>query len=247
MKKGLWKASFSAVFIPEFPCPTCRNGILKKSKKEDLSSQRPRDPDFNDYEENPAAYPSRFSLFLRCNACAEVVLVIGSSIDVPEEDQDGNSEWFEYLEPEHMWPAPPILEIRGLPKPVQAQLKASFGFYWHDTGACASRIRTSMERLMDHFKIATTTLATHRDGTRYRKRLDLSARIDKFGSKAKRSEFKQILHALRKVGNVGTHGNRPITREAVLDAYKVYEFALDKLFEDKKESIGEIVKRLNKM
>ncbi|WP_028136395.1 DUF4145 domain-containing protein [Bradyrhizobium japonicum] len=171
----------------------------------------------------------------------------GWSVDVPEQMNDDSVEWFEYLEPENMWPAPPIISVEQLPKEVRAELQKSFGFYWNDAGACASRMRTSLERLMDHFKVRTITVATDKTGRKYRKRLDLSSRIDKFAAKIRSREYSDMLHALRVVGNVGTHGTKTVTKANLLDAYRLYEHALERLFEDKAESIKEIIKRLYKL
>jgi len=52
-----------------------------------------------------------------------------------------------------------------------------------------------------------------------------------------------MLHALRVVGNLGTHGEK-MTRAKMLDAYQLYEMALNQIFEDKKESMKAIIKRL---
>jgi len=49
------------------------------------------------------------------------------------------------------------------------------------------------------------------------------------------------------VGNIGTHGKKIVSRADMLDAYKAYEFALEKMFEEKKESIEAIVRRLKKL
>ncbi|MCK1616241.1 DUF4145 domain-containing protein [Bradyrhizobium sp. 159] len=169
----------------------------------------------------------------------------GTSTDVPEEMLDQSLEWFEYLQPESMLPPPPIISTERVPRPVRVELEKSFGLYWNDTGACASRMRTSLERLMDHFKIpTTTTTARDRSGKKYRKRLDLASRIDKFAAKVKWNQYSQMLHALRVVGNIGTHGNKAVTKTDMLDAYKLYEHALANMFEEKNESITEIIKRL---
>jgi hypothetical protein len=247
MKKNLWKTRFSTGFIPSYPCPSCHTGVLKQAKKEDLTSRRPHDPSFPEYEENPTSWPSRFSLFLHCATCREVVLVVGTATDVPEELNDGSLEWFEYLEPIWMWPPPPIILISRAPDAVRSELEKSFGFYWSDAGVCASRMRTSLERLMDHFRVPRSTLVTNKAGRKSRKPLDLSSRIDKFANKIGSTEYSELLHALRVVGNVGTHGKKSVSRTEMLDAYRLYEFALEKLFEDKKESIKAIIKRLKKL
>lgn len=146
-----------------------------------------------------------------------------------------------------MWPAPPIINVKLVPKELKSELEMSFAFYWCDRGASASRMRTSLERLMDHFKVPATTMVTDKSGKRHRKRLDLSSRIDKFAKKIGSTRYSDLLHALRVVGNVGTHGNKIVSRTDMLDAFKAYEYALEKLFEDKKESIEAIVTRLKKL
>lgn len=247
MKKPLWKASFESSSIPAYPCPSCRAGILKKQNKNDFVSKRPKDPSFEAYEESPTECPSRFALFLKCGSCAEIVVAIGLSIDLPQEMLDGSLEWFEHLQPEGMWPAPPIISTLNLPKSVKLELEKSFGFYWSDAGACASRMRTSLERLMDHFKVPGIMTVTDKVGKKHRKRLDLSARIDKFAKGIRSRQYSDMLHALRVVGNVGTHGKKPVTKANLLDAYRVYEHALESMFEDKNESIKETLKRLSKL
>jgi hypothetical protein len=96
---------------------------------------------------------------------------------------------------------------------------------------------------LDHFKVAKTSIHRKQGGHGKRRPLDLSARIDKLAKKIRSSEFSEILHALREVGNLGVHG-RVVTRAAMLDAYQLYETTLAKLFEDKNETVKAIMKRL---
>lgn len=97
---------------------------------------------------------------------------------------------------------------------------------------------------MDHCKVASTRIAKpnpHKPGKRVP--LDLSARIDKFAKKINTQKYSEMLHALRVVGNLGAHGAK-VTRSRMLDAYQLYEIALNEIFEDKSQSSKAIIKRL---
>jgi hypothetical protein len=61
--------------------------------------------------------------------------------------------------------------------------------------------------LMDHFKVAKTrVMKPNPNKPGKRMRLDLSVRIDKFAKKINTTKYSEMLHALRVVGNLGTHG-----------------------------------------
>lgn len=124
------------------------------------------------------------------------------------------------------------------------ELKLSFELYWGDYSVCASRLRTSLERMMDHFGVAKTRIQK-KDAAKDGKRrvLDLSARIDMFANKIGSKEHSETPHALRTIGNLGAHSSK-VSQAAVLDAYQLCEMALEDLFKDRGESTKAIIKRL---
>src|SRR5665213_287837 len=145
-----------------------------------------------------------------------------------------------------MRPAPPIIAIpKRLLTEVVKELRLSFELYWVDYSVCASRLRTSLERMMDHFSIAKTRIQKDKDVSKPGKRraLDLSARINMFAKKLGSTEHSDTLHALRTIGNLGTHSSK-VSQAAMLDAYQLYEMALSDLFKDRDEAAKEIIKRL---
>lgn len=187
-------------------------------------------------------------MFLQCPnpGCGEIVCVAGDVETVPEHYEEGNSELVEYFIPSSMNPALPIITIpMRVPDVVVKEIKLAFRLYWVDYRVCASRLRTSLERLMDHFGVAKTRI--HKEGIKpgKRKPLDLAIRIDKLPKKIGTRDFTEILHALRVIGNLGTHGAK-VTQAAMLDSFQLYEMALDKLFEDKNETAATIIKRLKR-
>jgi Domain of unknown function (DUF4145) len=188
---------------------------------------------------------------LRCSASksGEVVAVSGKVTVEPNYDDDGGWNYEGMLEPKRMYPPPPIISFpSNLPGPVTHELDLAFQFYWGDYGACATKIRTSVERLMDHFKVAKFRIAKNPKKPNAPGKLtplDLSSRIDKFIAATGTVIHKDHLHALRIVGNLGTHKN-VLGRTELLDAFEVYEHALEELVGKKSAQIAKLAKKLSK-
>lgn len=239
MRKRLWRGHFTKRFIPKYPCPRCHAGTLGLIK----GSLQQAAPTYATAE-IPDAVPERFVLLLQCSdqICGEIVSVAGNVQTVPEGNEDGGYEWFEYFEPSFMKPAPPIISIPFfVPDAVKREIELSFQLYWVDYRVCASRLRTSLERLMDHFGVPKTRLRKSDAPGKRGKRvpLDLSSRIDKLPKHG----FSKILHALRGIGNIGAHG-APVTQAVMLDTYQLYEIALTDLFRDESQTADAIIRRL---
>jgi Domain of unknown function (DUF4145) len=245
LEKRLWKHALNTSGWPFLPCPRCTGDlrILEGS----LKSRVPRYWHSDHFDPN---MPERFTMILQCvkSGCGEAVAVAGevwADQDVTEENE---LEWVKTYKPFYMRPAPPIIGVpKRTPREVVTELNLSFELYWTDYSVCASRIRTSLDRLMDHFGVAKTRIQANQNPAKPGKRrmLDLSARIDKFARKINSNEHSEMLHALRHIGNLGTHSSK-VSQPAVLDAYQLYEMALDGLFKDKGESAKDIIKRLKK-
>jgi hypothetical protein len=242
VKKSLWKGAINSVGWPFLPCPRC-NGNLRMMK-DSLKSKIPRYARKDHFDPNT---PDRFVMLLECanTACGEVVSVAGEVWPDQDVTPENELEWVPTYRPYYMRPAPPIIDIpKKTPAEVVKEVKLSFELYWTDYSVCASRLRTSLERIMDHFGVAKTRIQK-KDVTKPGKRrvLDLSARIDLFGKKVGTTEHSETLHALRTIGNLGTHSSK-VSQAAMLDAYQLYEMALADLFKDKGESAKDIIKRL---
>ncbi len=246
MDKAIWKAFISRDFIPRFRCPTCAEGRLLLNKNELLV----RTP-YYARRGDPADAEGRFVFFLKCDnrVCGEFVSACGITITVGEADQDGNFEYFEYLEPIMMSPAPHIIALPDkLPAAVEKEVILSFGLYWTDHRVCASRLRTSLERLMDHFGVARFRVAKNPKnpaGPGKRRPIELASRIEMLPRRIGSGQYSQTLHALRVVGNLGTHGTA-VKKETLLDAYELYEIALAQLFDERATTAKEIIKRLKR-
>lgn len=238
----LWTETFSQDDIPAFTCPSCNKGTLT------LHGKVVRDePGFSkaahshpDWEPDWAV--ERFSMVLRCSItkCGENVFAHGGTVIEQVRDEEHGWSLESLLRPTSMFPAPHIIRFpEGMPEPVKTELEIAFQIFWADAGACATKIRTSVERLMDYFGVAKF----QRIKGKKLRRLDLYTRIDRFIANTGAVVHQDHLHALRMVGNLGTHENK-LTRTNLLEAFEVYEHALDELIGKKSKQIAKLAKKL---
>ncbi|MEX6506035.1 DUF4145 domain-containing protein [Jiella sp. M17.18] len=188
----------------------------------------------------------RFIGFLVCDnlACGEVVSVSGIVETAITPDFDDNGLYFEspypVFSPKSMFPAPHIFEIRDtFPPLVREELKLAFQCFWVDLSISVSRLRTSIERLLDHQGVPRIGL----DKKKNHRRLDLYARIKLYEDTSGDKESSDTMNALRVVGNLGTHGKSVELNDYII-AVEIYEIALLEIFEKTSEKIKEMKQRL---
>lgn len=254
LDKSIWVRTFSSSDVPAYPCPSCQKTSLSLDEKTLLISETAKSKAAQKHEAwDPEWTEQRFICLLQCSSakCGEIVAVSGRiSVEPNYGDDDEMGEYYEgMLEPRSMYPAPHIITLpTNLPRAVTEELELAFQFYWGDYGACATKIRTSLERLMDHFKVAKVKIAKDPkklSSAGKMRPLDLSARIDRFISATGALVHKEHLHALRIIGNLGTHKNS-LTRTEMLEAFEIYEHALEELIGKKSSQIAKLAKRLSK-
>jgi Domain of unknown function (DUF4145) len=250
MEKKLWYVAFSRDDVPAFPCPRCKKPTLELDKdtltiKEPVYSKQGR----SHPEWEPDFVTETFIAMLRCRRaeCGEIVTLAGEISPEPGYDEDGDLSYEGMLKPRAIYPAPEMISLpRNIPRAVRAELHLAFQLYWADFGACATKLRTSVERLMDHFKVVKYQVVKDPRKPTKRGKLrpyDLSVRIDKFIAATGNVVHQDLLHALRVVGNVGTHRNE-LDRDEILDAFEVYEHVLSELLDKKSAQITKVARKL---
>ena len=247
--RTLWYAAFLRGELPHYPCPRCNKPSLRLDaetlhvEETRTSKQNRKHPEWD-----PEWSDEKFVVLLKCTRCGEVVAVSVVIAVEPNYDEDGDWQYEGFLAPKSMYPAPHIMTLpTELPPEVRHELELAFQYYWSDFGACAMKVRTSVERLLDHFKVARFRRAKDpkKPSSPMKLRpLDLSARIDKFISATGAVVHKDHLHALRVVGNLGTHTNT-LTRMEMLDAFEIYEHALSELIDKKSAQITKLARQMS--
>jgi hypothetical protein len=209
-----------------------KNGLTSLEPKY-ISIWRDKNPD--DWEFEFAT--ERWTATMRCdeNACGEIIHMIGD-IEVVETDLDlpeGGSTWAyeDVLRIQAVFPAPPLFRVSdNVPKKVKEQLEIAFRMYWTDASACVARLRTAVERLLDHQSVPKERLHTKGKNAGKMMRLDLHQRIESFASG---SSHKDQLQGLRNIGNLGTHGVDDVDDSDLFDAIDVLEFVLAGIYDTK--------------
>jgi Domain of unknown function (DUF4145) len=233
--RSIWTTYVDEQFENSYPCPRCSKGRVRRGENavvmvEPHHSKR----EHGNEEWDPDWIRMSFTTMLTCDysPCGEIVAV-GGRAGVEEYQEYGDygeptgSGYTTYLKPASMFPAPPLFPIaKSFPQKVQEELQLAFQLFWTDLSASTSRLRTSLERVLDSQGIATT----FHDKNGNPKRLSLFDRIDLFEKASMDSDIAESMTALRVVGNLGTHGDE-VTKGDYFDLLEVYEDALSEIFE----------------
>lgn len=239
--RQLWQISVSEDFDKAYPCPRCAKGLVTRGVFPVTLVEPQHSLDEHALEDwEPDWDTLSFTTMLTCGevTCGEVVAVSGKASneyyelygDLGEPVEQG---YVTVLRPVSMFPAPPLFPIsKKYPPKVQQELKLAFQLYWADRSASTSRLRTSLERVLDDKGIPTLSPPTNGK----QKRLFLFDRIDLFEKATNDSDSAESMNALRVVGNIGTHGDEVMDGD-YFDLLDVYEDALLDIYELKKAKL----------
>lgn len=248
IKRNIWKDPFIKDNVPSWPCPTCRKGTLIGDTKhikviESIESKKDRD----EYDWEFEWIHGTFGGTLICDnaKCQEKVLVIGkmgvdSGYEFDEKEGKDRPGYFEYLTPLFFAPTINVFNVHDeVPRDIRNAIVESFNVYWVDVSACANKIRTILEMLMDFFKVKKSHIEKGK-----RKNYTLHNRIEFF--KAQKNYEADYLMAIKWIGNSGSHGNDGLKTDDILDAYEILDHVLVRLFEKDSHRLGKITRTINK-
>lgn len=175
---------------------------------EDIAVQREIDAE----QRAPWDTEGAFDVAVKCPRCDQEHLASGETSSAEDVDDAGNTITVTNYRPRWLWPVPPLLELSPrVPKLVRRELERAAGLFWADPAACLTALRLATEAFLDAQRVPR-----HRaDGGFH----SLHNRINDYArglAQPLRDEFRAFLHALREVGNDGTHGRRrggPLMRD----------------------------------
>lgn len=239
VNRALWPLSFRKDAVPGWVCVACRVGVLR-GEGEPTKVQSRETRESNERHHQPTPYQSdRFVWSLRCSnpECRETHVVCGGWTDEQDYNDEG-SFWVTLLTPEAVYPALPMIEVpSGAPDNVKKELGKAFALYWADQGACGSRVRTTIEKVLTDRGIPTKR-PNKKDPTKD-VHLTLDSRIHEFvKANPQHGTLNDLLHAVRMLGNDGTHAD--LDAKEVLDALAVTEHLLDKIYGTKEAEMQKL-------
>lgn len=246
MDRKALKRKFTIERAPEWNCPKCEKGILKL-KKETFAQEEPnhsRNHQHDAWEPEWIEYVYSCLFYCSNTSCREVVASTGTGgVDWDVDyDEHGNQEqvWSDYFRPKFFEPPLKIITIpTDCPESVKTPLIESFRLLFSSPSASANNIRIALEHLLNELKITRYKLVAGK-----RRIVSLHERISKIP--AKYDELKDLMLAVKWLGNAGSHDNDSMTLDDVFDAYEMTEHVLHEIYETKKKKLKALAKMVNK-
>ncbi len=237
MKKIFETPFFTQESIPNWPCPECGDGHLvpvQDSFQCYGDANTARNGEHIDAEDHKYV----FTLIGSCNNCKENVAVSGKGGLERAPLGDGQWEITDYFIPTFFEPSLQIIDVstnKNLPTTIKNSINKSFALFWSDFDACANRIRSTLELLLDDMGV------TRENPSASSGYLSLHDRIKKIDVTSKKSrDIKDLVMALKWLGNTASHGLEGILHEQLIDGYKMME----KILELQYPSIDHDIQRL---
>lgn len=247
MDRKFIKLPFSLENPPDWSCPTCKKGILQIKKetftKEEL--RRSREDHFHvAWEPEWIEYVYTCLLVCSNDKCKEVVVNSGTgSVDydiVADEHGEQAQMYVELFLPKYF---EPHLKLTNIPddcaESVTVSLNESFKLFFASPSAALNNVRIAIEELLTELKIRRFTISNGK-----RRFIPLHQRIGLLPEKY--AQFKDMILAIKWLGNAGSHGHGEVTMDDVMDAYELTEHILGEVYESKAKKLKAIAKKVNK-
>ncbi|MBR8007401.1 DUF4145 domain-containing protein [Burkholderia vietnamiensis] len=247
MERTPYMLPFTREHVPAWLCPICRSGhlrLLQDSLAErELSASR-REHDHVDWE--PDWIRGVFSCLFECNNehCNEVVSCAGISKVAATEVLDDEYGWVqqqeEHFYPDFFTPSLVLMDIpKACPEAVRKHLQESFSLAHANAGAALNCARAGIEAVL-------TDLGVTRFKTQNGKRriISLHQRIESLPSKY--DEQKQLLLAVKWLGNAGSHAGLAPDVSDLRSAYDLLESVLAEVYDKKTLKLKAVAKKVNK-
>lgn len=241
------KLPFRGNSITKYQCPTCKKGLLRV-KENTFHRQETR---LSAKDHHHDAWEPEWIKYIYCclfectnSACKDTVSSSGTgsvtSIDCYDQNGEPQLEFYDYFTPNYFIPHLHIFEPPdNTPDYVSEEINKSFELFFCDPASSASHIRIALEHLLTHLKIK-----------RYERRsgrlsfVPLHSRIESLPTKF--DNVKELFLAIKWLGNAGSHSNKKISLDDVLDAYELMNLLLIELFSNNRTKIKSLAKKINR-
>jgi hypothetical protein len=247
--RDLFKKQFIEDKMPQWPCPTCKKGVLNLPKNGlKCVESGPISLAHHLDEFEPDWEYGVFAGLLKCgnSQCLDSIIVTGDYdmddyyIYDHEEDQHYRAVR-KRLTVKHVNPSLQFFQINeNVPETIRKAIQESFVLFWADVSSSANKIRIAVECLLNERKIPKTLLSKNQK----RVRIDLHQRIEKFQKTSKKEG--DALMAIKWIGNHGSHSENRLSDADVFDGYEMLEFVLNRLYNNGESRIIKIANDINK-
>lgn len=246
MDRTSFKRWFNEISVPPWVCPTCGKGYLQLQAGSLCRGERVRTRDHQHEAFEPEWIEYVYScMFICSNAlCKEFVSSSGTGgVDIDySHDHNGevDASYQDFFRPHIFEPPLKIIAIpANCPDSVSEPLTESFRLALMAPSAAANSIRIAVENILTDLKIKRFRV---KDGKR--RFVTLHERIALIPPEY--VELKDLVLAVKWLGNSGSHDHGVLTLDDVLDAYELTEHILSQIYGPKPKHLKALAKRVNK-
>lgn len=173
-------------------------------------------------------------------ACGQWVVMTGRYRVVENNGEPGYGQYGELFQLKTFDPPLSILELpSAVPTEVAEAVEAAARVVWLDASSAANRLRTAVERILDHQGVRKTMITKKRT----RRRLSAHERIEVFELKSKAAA--DAMMAVKWIGNDGTHESDMSVAD-VLEGATVLQLALKAVYDKSDAETLKLIKGINK-
>lgn len=247
MERTPYMLPFTREHVPTWLCPVCRSGhlhLLTDTLAERESSASRKEHNHSDWE--PDWIRGVFSCMFECNNehCKEFVSCAGTSRVAATEIMDDEYGWAqqqeEHFYPKYFVPSLILLDIpSACPATVRTHLQESFALAYADAGAALNCARAGIEAVLTDLGVARFKIQNSK-----RRIISLHQRIENLPNKY--AEQKQMLLAVKWLGNAGSHSGAEPDVSDLRSAYDLLESVLAEIYDKKTEKLKAVAKKVNK-
>lgn len=247
MDRTSFHLPFSEQNVPKWPCPKCRASHLALVPKSLVHKETPeslREHDHEAWEPDWIRYV--FSCIFECaNAeCRQVISCCGEGrvdyFEYEDEEYERKQSHEDLFTPKYFNPP---LELMDFPKDCPAEaadhLSQSFALFFADPGAALNCARAAVEAVLTNLGIKRFAVVKGK-----RKPINLHQRIQLLPPKY--DELKELLVAVKWMGNAGSHDGEKPNAGDVRTTYDLLEHALSEIYEAKSKKLKALAKKVNK-
>ncbi|HEU4952818.1 MAG TPA: DUF4145 domain-containing protein [Holophagaceae bacterium] len=247
MDRPQLKAYFTESSPLDWVCPTCRKSVLRIKPETFQKVETRSSREAHDHEAwDPDWIRYSYICLLECSndSCKEIVANVGRGVvdyDV-KFDRDGEPDYIfaDFFRPLFFDPPLTLFKIPAeCPESVGTELKNSFAQFFASPSAALNFARSAIEALVTHLGVKRFQV---QGGNR--RPISLHIRITLLP--AQYANVKELLLAIKWLGNAGSHPGAEISADDVLDAYELIEHVLAELFDGKSKAMKALARKVNK-
>ncbi len=247
MDRKLYKVPFTRERSPDWLCPHCGKGVLRFIDGTFRHEERRHSREARDHDAwDPDWIEYSYSGMLRCSndQCKECVAntgIGGVDIDVVfGSDGEPEQTWADFFRPKYFEPPLAIIHLpEECPGSVTEPLEESFRLFFCSPASASNNVRIALEALLTELGIKRFVVKNGK-----RQFLNLHSRIGLLP--AKYADLRDLLFAIKWLGNAGSHADSVVTLDDVMDAYELVDHVLQELYAQRSKKAKDLAKLVNK-